>query len=130
MPTKTSPVVKEMELVSTLKKNLIKDLLRNKESLNKPYLLSNGKVWTRKQLAKEIEKETEMGLEVFSSILFLSIDLTARGKKSPMQRLAEIVIIIKNVDNRCMATDGPVTPTLEEMKQSEISKIYKLATGK
>jgi hypothetical protein len=28
-----------------------------------------------------------------------------------------------------MAADGPVTPTLEEMRQDEISAIYALAMG-
>ena len=46
------------------------------------------------------------------------------------KRLQEIAGIIDYVDNRCMAVDGPVTPTLQEMSQSEISKIYSLAVGK
>ena len=44
-------------------------------------------------------------------------------------RLAEIAEIIERVDNRCMAVDGPVPSTLQEMTQEEISKIYKLAKG-
>jgi hypothetical protein len=44
-----------------------------------------------------------------------------------LQRIAEI---IEAVDNRCMAVDGPVTPTLREMTQAEISEIYRLASGK
>jgi len=44
--------------------------------------------------------------------------------KEKLQRIAKI---IESVDNRCMATDGPVTPTLLEMKQKEISEIYRLA---
>jgi len=44
--------------------------------------------------------------------------------------LCQISRIIEHVDNRCMAGDGPITPTLQEMKQSEISKIYKLAEGR
>lgn len=46
---------------------------------------------------------------------------------SPTERLAEIAAIIEAVDHRCMAADGPVTPTLREMTQKEISRIYKLA---
>jgi hypothetical protein len=41
--------------------------------------------------------------------------------------LDEIATIIECVDNRCMAADGPVTPTLEEMTQEEISRIYFLS---
>jgi len=45
------------------------------------------------------------------------------------ERLRRIAEIIDAVDNRCMAVDGPVTPTLEEMRQEEISEIYELACG-
>lgn len=44
-------------------------------------------------------------------------------------RLARIAQIIEAVDNRAMAADGPVTPTLQEMTQTEMSEIYALATG-
>jgi uncharacterized protein with PIN domain len=45
------------------------------------------------------------------------------------QRLDRIARIIEQVDTRCMACDGPVTPTLQEMTQDEISEIYALASG-
>ena len=48
---------------------------------------------------------------------------------SVMSRLRRIREIIEAVDNRCAAVDGPVTPTLQEMKQEEISAIYTLAGG-
>lgn len=57
----------------------------------------------------------------------------ARFKKERDQariKLREIRRIIEAVDNRAMAADGPVTPTLKEMTQLEISRIYKLAGGK
>lgn len=44
--------------------------------------------------------------------------------------LAEIAVIIEAVDRRCMAADGPVTPTLREMTQDELSRIYALAKGR
>ena len=43
--------------------------------------------------------------------------------------LDEIASIIETVDNRCSVGDGPVTPTLSEMTQAEISEIYALAKG-
>ena len=46
------------------------------------------------------------------------------------KRLLRIAQIIEAVDNRCAAADGPVTPTLKEMTQAEISHIYDLAKGK
>lgn len=45
------------------------------------------------------------------------------------RRLQRIASIIEQVDVRCMAADGPVTPTLSEMTQAEISEIYGLAAG-
>ena len=45
-------------------------------------------------------------------------------------RLDRIRKIIEAVDNRCMAADGPVTPTLQEMTQAEISSIYALSRRK
>lgn len=45
------------------------------------------------------------------------------------KRLARIAAIIEQVDVRCMAADGPVTPTLKEMTQAEISEIYGLASA-
>jgi hypothetical protein len=51
-------------------------------------------------------------------------------KLTPTQRLKEIAEIIEFVDHRCLAYDGPVGSTLEEMTQKEISKIYELAIGK
>ena len=45
-------------------------------------------------------------------------------------RLAKIASIIEFVDQRCMAVDGPVSKTLDEMEQKEISEIYRLAMRK
>lgn len=56
--------------------------------------------------------------------------LALRGPSQEAERLAAIKAIIEGVDNRCMAADGPVTPTLQEMRQDEISRIYMLAGSK
>lgn len=53
-----------------------------------------------------------------------------RKIKRMKARLREIAEIIESVDNRAMAADGPVTPTLQEMTQDEISRIYYLAKGR
>jgi hypothetical protein len=47
----------------------------------------------------------------------------------PEKRLQLIAEIIEAVDDRCLAVDGPVTPTLDEMTPKEIRKIYRLAKG-
>lgn len=43
------------------------------------------------------------------------------------RRLDEIARIIEDVDNRCLAVDGPVSKTLDEMTDQEMCEIYKLA---
>lgn len=49
---------------------------------------------------------------------------------TPTQRLRAIEEIIEDVDNRCMAVDGPVSKTREEITDAEIRQIYKLASWK
>jgi hypothetical protein len=44
-------------------------------------------------------------------------------------RFAQIVAIIDAVENRCMAHDGPVGNTRQEMTDDELREIYKLAGG-
>lgn len=48
---------------------------------------------------------------------------------TPEKRLKQIAEIIESVDDRCLAADGPVTPTHREIRLNEIQKIYKLAKG-
>ena len=37
--------------------------------------------------------------------------------------------VIEAVDNRCIAADGPVTPTRLEITDEELQLIYRLARG-
>lgn len=48
---------------------------------------------------------------------------------TPKQRLDRIREIIEMVDDRAMATDGPVPTTMQTMTQEEMSEIYTLAGG-
>jgi hypothetical protein len=41
----------------------------------------------------------------------------------------EIKEIIEAIDNRCLAADGPVTPTHLEITTDELRRIYKLSRG-
>ncbi len=43
------------------------------------------------------------------------------------QACEKIVQIIMRVENRCMAVDGPVTPTTKEISEEELQLIWKLA---
>lgn len=47
----------------------------------------------------------------------------------PADRLREIAAIIEQVDVRCAASDGPVVPTIVEIRQAEIGRIYALASA-
>lgn len=44
-------------------------------------------------------------------------------------RLERICNIIEGVEIRCMAVDGPTTPTLKAMNEDEMRRIYELAKG-
>ena len=45
-------------------------------------------------------------------------------------RLKGIAEIIEKVDDRCLAADGAVTETLDEISQDEIKEIYNFAKGR
>lgn len=44
------------------------------------------------------------------------------------KRLAAIADILDTVEGRCLAVDGPVARTSEEITDGEIRRIYRLAT--
>lgn len=69
--------------------------------------------------ATEIRREAERRGAPISAV--------ARDRFDAGDRIAEI---IEAVDVRCMAADGPVTPTPREITQDELSRIYALAKGK
>ncbi len=53
-----------------------------------------------------------------------------KRKITDAERLQSIREIIERVENRCMAADGPVTNTRQEMTDDELRAIYVLAGGK
>lgn len=63
---------------------VLEDWINNhsKEEIEKPYLTSDGKTYSLKDLQLEIRKDTEFGREIERKILRLTIDLLTRGKKS------------------------------------------------
>lgn len=50
-----------------------------------------------------------------------------KKKTTPTEALRRIKDIILTVEDRCMAVDGPVTPTSQEITERELIEIYKLA---
>lgn len=49
-----------------------------------------------------------------------------KNKLTPTQRLSLIRQIIESVDNRCLATDGPVSKCCDEITDEELKQIYDL----
>ncbi|HLO91543.1 MAG TPA: hypothetical protein VK172_10305 [Lentimicrobium sp.] len=68
------------ELSLKLKNSVIEFLTKNKENLDQPYLTRGDKQYTKRQLADEIQNETEFGVKLLADMLILAIDLTARQK--------------------------------------------------
>ena len=54
--------------------------------------------------------------------------LPYRREQELLGRLKAIAEVLEAVDNRCLAVDGPVRTTLQEIRETELVKIYKLAT--
>jgi hypothetical protein len=73
------------------------------------------------------EKEYQRGVDTYTVVAWPYAKPPLPKKLIPEERLKRIAQIILDVDNRCMAVDGPVTPTLEEMTQDEISEIWELS---
>jgi hypothetical protein len=49
---------------------------------------------------------------------------SAEAARAAYIELKRITDIIERVDNRCMAADGPVTPTRQEITDKEMRSIY------
>lgn len=67
------------ELSERLKNSLVKSLIRNEQNVDEPYLYSNGKHWTRREISEEIKNETEFGISQMTNIMVLSLDIIARN---------------------------------------------------
>ncbi len=67
------------ELTLKLKKSVISELLSNEQLIDEPYLVAKSKKWSRREIAKEIQNETDFGIKQLTNILLLSLDLFARN---------------------------------------------------
>ena len=72
------------QLCIKLKLTLIKSLLSNEQIVDEIYLIRGDKSYTRKELAKELEIESEFGLQVMTNILKLSIEMFEKNIKNEM----------------------------------------------
>jgi hypothetical protein len=64
------------DLVKRIKEKTIEDLLKRPDEK----VLICGKLLSYGQLAEEVRKETELGVEILSELLLLTLDLVKRGK--------------------------------------------------
>lgn len=69
------------ELSLKLKNEVIRKLTSNEQNLDENYLVRGEKLYTRRQLANEIEVETEFGISLLSSMIILAIDISTRQKQ-------------------------------------------------
>lgn len=68
------------DLTLKLKQSVISQLTKNEQIVDEKYLTKGSKSYTRRELASEIENETDFGIEFISGMVILAIDLTARQK--------------------------------------------------
>ena len=68
------------ELSEKLKNQLVETLIRNEQNADEPYLYTQGRSWTRREISEEVKNETEFGVNQMTSLLVLSLDLIARNK--------------------------------------------------
>jgi len=62
------------ELSEKLKNQLVENLTK-KHDADEPYLYTQGRQWTRREIAEEVKNETEFGVNQMTSLLMLSLDL-------------------------------------------------------
>ena len=68
-------------LLEKVKVELIRQLISNDQIADEPYIVFGNKSWTRRELAKEIEGETEVGIEQITNILDFALDIMTRTKE-------------------------------------------------
>lgn len=78
--------VKEEELgISSLayrlKNALIKDLSKNEQNLDEPYVYSVGRWMTRREMASEVRNETDWGIELLGKMVRLAIEIARNSAK-------------------------------------------------
>ena len=65
------------ESIDILKQKIIRTYRKHGDE---PYLRTNARIYTGNEIADEIEKETEFGVECVNKLIQLTIDLLARDK--------------------------------------------------
>ena len=68
------------ELSLKLKNEVVRQLTKNEQIVDEKYLHKGGKVYSRRELAAEIEAETEFGIDLLAGMVTLAIDISTRQK--------------------------------------------------
>lgn len=80
----------DLQAFEALKKELVNDLTKNEQIRDKPYFYQHPKMWTRAEVAAEIEANTEFGIHMVSSMLMLALELmTRQNEKKIAEKVAE-----------------------------------------
>lgn len=69
-----------LEHLEKLRAQLIKDLLKDKEGCDKPYVFTHGEKYTKRELAHEIEINSDTGIDILKNMIMLTLDLLSRNK--------------------------------------------------
>lgn len=94
---------------------------------------SDGQFWDRSlpEALAGILASFERGGAIAAAIGFLRYEgLDVQPTSHMTERFGQIREVIEHVENRCLAADGPVTKTCDEITDDELIKIYTLAGGK
>jgi len=68
-----------MEALEKLKQKLIADMRKSIDA-DQPYISNSTGSWTKNQVADELEKGSEFGIDMLSGLIMLTLDLMSRGK--------------------------------------------------
>lgn len=105
------------------------DLLRHERCLGAEAKIKAG-TFTVEQLAAHTKAAELLGAHrAYADAAKFAAHPPADNVRDQGEGLAAIARIIESVDQRAMACDGPVLPTLKVMTQAEISEIYRIAKG-
>lgn len=75
------PSISVINSARILKEGFVASLLSDPKIVDEIYILGGTKSWTRKQLAEEVQNETEFGKNLFNDLAFFSLEVLAiQGK--------------------------------------------------
>lgn len=82
----------------TLCDKVIEMLSKDKDNLDKSYVIVNGKQFSKNNLIKSITEKTKIGLNFVNNLIILSLDLFDRDKKDLInfQKSSDIIKLTKD----------------------------------